>query len=309
MDTRDTRAYLIDLQASIVDALEAIDGRTFRQDAWSRPEGGGGIARVLEDGAVFERGGVNFSHVQGAELPAAATAARPGIAGRAWEAMGVSLVLHPRNPFVPTVHLNVRMFVAQAPNADETDVWWFGGGMDLTPYYGFEDDARHFHRTCRAALAPFGPETHAGYKRWCDEYFYLKHRREPRGVGGIFFDDLQEGGFARCFSIMRSVGDHFLPAYAPIVARRRDTLYGERERAFQAYRRGRYVEFNLVWDRGTLFGLQSNGRTEAILMSMPPLVTWRYDWQPEPGTPEARLYTDFLVPRDWLDEPQDDPRD
>ncbi|MEP7207720.1 MAG: oxygen-dependent coproporphyrinogen oxidase [Casimicrobiaceae bacterium] len=303
MDTRGTRTYLLDLQARIVAGLEAIDGGTFRQDAWSRPEGGGGIARVLEGGAVFERGGVNFSHVKGAELPVAASAARPGIAGRAWEAMGVSVVLHPRNPYVPTVHLNVRMFVAQAPDADQTDVWWFGGGMDLTPYYGFDDDARHFHRTCRDALAPFGAETHASYKRWCDEYFYLRHRREPRGVGGIFFDDLQEGGFARCFGIMRSVGDHFLPAYAPIVARRRDAAYGERERAFQAYRRGRYVEFNLVWDRGTLFGLQSNGRTEAILMSMPPIVAWRYDWQPEPGTPEARLYTDFLVPRDWLDEP------
>jgi coproporphyrinogen III oxidase len=243
--------------------------------------------------------------VTGTTLPPSATASRPEIAGCAWEAMGVSLVLHPRNPYAPTVHLNVRFFVAHgadkamAPDS-AAGAWWFGGGMDLTPYYGFDEDAVHFHRTCRDALAPFGDGVHAQYKRWCDEYFYLKHRNEPRGVGGIFFDDLADGGFDRCFALTQSVGDHFLDAYAPILERRKDTPYGERERDFQACRRGRYVEFNLVWDRGTLFGLQSNGRTEAILMSLPPLVKWRYDWKPEPGTPEARLYTDFLIAKDWL---------
>jgi coproporphyrinogen III oxidase len=305
MDVGAVRDYLVGLQARVVECLEAIDGRTFRRDEWTRPEGGGGIARVVEDGNVLERGGVNFSHVKGRELPPSATAARPGLAGRAWEAMGVSLVLHPRNPYAPTVHMNVRMFVAHAPDqavAPESaaDAWWFGGGMDLTPYYGFEEDAVHFHRMCREALARFGADVHARYKRWCDEYFFLRHRSEPRGVGGIFFDDLAEGGFERCFALTRSVGDHFLPAYTPILERRMNVAYGERERDFQAYRRGRYVEFNLVWDRGTLFGLQSNGRAEAILMSLPPLVRWRYDWKPEPGTPEARLYTDFLVAKDWL---------
>ncbi|NDP42438.1 MAG: oxygen-dependent coproporphyrinogen oxidase [Aromatoleum sp.] len=295
------REYFLDLQARLVACLEAIDGRPFGRDEWARPEGGGGVSRVLEDGNVFERGGVNFSHVKGEKLPPSATASRPGLAGRAWEAMGVSLVLHPRNPYVPTVHLNVRMFAAHAPDAGgEDDVWWFGGGMDLTPYYGFDEDAVHFHRTCRDALAPFGADMHAKYKRWCDEYFYLKHRKEPRGVGGIFFDDLCDGGFDRCFALTKGVGDRFLDAYAPILARRRDVPYGERERDFQAYRRGRYVEFNLVWDRGTLFGLQSNGRTEAILMSLPPVVKWRYDWTPEPGSPEAGLYSDFLAARDWL---------
>ncbi len=295
------RGWLVDLQARIVAALEAIDGGAFRRDEWTRPQGGGGVSRLIEDGSVLERGGVNFSHVKGAALPASATAARAAIAGRAWEAMGVSLVLHPRNPYAPTTHLNVRLFVAHAPDADAEDVWWFGGGMDLTPYYGFEEDAVHFHRTCRDALAPFGADVHAKYKRWCDDYFHLKHRGEPRGVGGIFYDDLNEGGFDRCFALTRSVGDHFVAAYAPILERRKDTRYGERERDFQLYRRGRYVEFNLVWDRGTLFGLQSNGRTEAILMSLPPLVKWRYDWRPAPGTPEARLYTDFLVVKDWLE--------
>ena len=301
MNPEAVRAYFVDLQQRIVAGLEAIDGTPFRRDAWTRPEGGGGISRILEDGRVFERGGVNYSHVAGAKLPPAASAAHPGIGGRAWEAQGVSLVLHPRNPHAPTVHLNVRMFVAYAPrNSTAQDVWWFGGGMDLTPYYGVEEDAVHFHRTCRDALAPFGAGVHGRYKKWCDEYFFLKHRSEPRGIGGIFFDDLDEGGFERCFALTRSVGDHFLPAYAPIVERRKDAPYGERERDFQAYRRGRYVEFNLVWDRGTLFGLQSNGRTEAILMSLPPVVKWRYDWKPEPGSPEARLYTDFLVGRDWV---------
>jgi coproporphyrinogen III oxidase len=301
MDVTAPRHYFLSLQERLVARLEAIDGGTFRRDEWTRPEGGGGISRLIEEGGVFERGGVNFSHVKGDKLPPSASALRPEIGGRAWEAMGVSLVLHPRNPYAPTVHLNVRMFVAHAPAAQGApDAWWFGGGMDLTPYYGFEDDAVHFHRTCREALAPYGADVHAKYKRWCDEYFYLRHRREPRGVGGIFYDDLVEGGFDRCFALTRSVGDRFLDAYAPIVARRKDQPYGERERDFQAYRRGRYVEFNLVWDRGTLFGLQSNGRTEAILMSLPPIVKWRYDWRPEPGTPEARLYTDFLVAKDWL---------
>ncbi len=300
MNVTAPRQYFLELQARIVAALEEIEGRAFLRDQWTRPEGGGGIARLVEDGDVLERGGVNFSHVTGTRLPPSATASRPGIAGRAWEAMGVSLVLHPRNPYAPTVHMNVRMFVAHAPGRPADDVWWFGGGMDLTPYYGFEDDAIHFHRTCRDALAPFGADVHAEYKRWCDEYFYLKHRKEPRGVGGIFFDDLAEGGFDRCFALTKSVGDRFLDAYAPILLRRKDTPFGERERDFQAYRRGRYVEFNLVWDRGTLFGLQSNGRTEAILMSLPPVVKWRYDWRPAPATPEARLYTDFLIAKDWL---------
>ncbi len=304
MDVGAPRDYFIGLQSSIVLRLETIDGMPFRRDEWTRTEGGGGIARVIEEGNVLERGGVNFSHVKGERLPPAATAARPGLAGRAWEAMGVSLVLHPRNPYAPTVHMNVRLFVAHAARdgtaPSSEDVWWFGGGMDLTPYYGFEEDAAHFHRTCHDALAPFGDGVHAEYKRWCDEYFFLKHRGEPRGIGGVFFDDLAVGGFDRCFALTRSVGDHFLAAYAPILERRKDAAYSERERDFQAYRRGRYVEFNLVWDRGTLFGLQSNGRTEAILMSLPPVVKWRYDWKPAPGTPEARLYTDYLVARDWL---------
>jgi coproporphyrinogen III oxidase len=301
VDVGAARDYFTGLQGRIVAALEAIDGQPFRRDEWTRPEGGGGVSRLIEDGSVFERGGVNFSHVTGTSLPPSATAGRGEIAGRAWEAMGVSLVVHPRNPYAPTAHLNVRMFVAHAPAGSAADdAWWFGGGMDLTPYYGFDEDAVHFHRTCRDALSPFGAGVHPRYKRWCDEYFYLRHRQEPRGVGGIFYDDLATGGFDRCFALTRSVGDHFPDAYVPILLRRKDTPYGERERDFQAYRRGRYVEFNLVWDRGTLFGLQSNGRTEAILMSLPPLVKWRYDWKPAPGTPEARLYSDFLVAKDWL---------
>ena len=302
MDVTGPRDYFRTLQSRIVDALEAVDGRAFRRDEWVRPEGGGGIARVIEDGGVFERGGVNYSHVTGDRLPPSATAARPDLADRSWEAIGVSLVLHPRNPYVPTVHMNVRMFVAHSTRAQgDDDRWWFGGGMDLTPYYGFADDAIHFHRACRAALAPFGDDVHSRFKRWCDEYFYLKHRKEPRGIGGIFFDDLADGGFERCFALAKSVGDHFLDAYLPIVARRKEMAYGERERDFQAYRRGRYVEFNLVWDRGTLFGLQSNGRTEAILMSLPPVVKWRYDWAPAAGTPEAELYSDFLIAKDWAE--------
>ena len=292
------KAWLLDLQARIVQDLEQIDGKPFLRDAWERPEGGGGISRLIEEGNVFERGGVNFSHVMGAALPPSASAVRPELAGRAWEAMGVSLVLHPRNPYAPTVHMNVRFFEATAPG--EAPVWWFGGGMDLTPYYGDESDARHFHQTCHDALAPFGPTLHPRFKTWCDEYFYLKHRKEARGVGGIFFDDLNELGFEQSCALMQSVGNSFTTAYLPILARHKDRPYGERERDFQAYRRGRYVEFNLVWDRGTLFGLQSGGRTEAILMSMPPIVKWRYDWQPEPGSPEARLATDFLPHRDWL---------
>lgn len=298
MDTSKVKEFLLELQELVVERLEQLDGSTFRRDGWERAEGGGGLSCVLEDGEVLERGGVNFSHVFGSGLPPSATAARPELAGRRFEAMGVSLVLHPRNPYVPTTHLNVRFFVAMKEGADP--VWWFGGGMDLTPYYPFEEDAAHFHRMCRNALAPFGAEYYPRFKKWCDEYFYLKHRQEPRGIGGIFFDDLNEGGFEHCFNLTESVGDHFLPAYVPIVERRQGLPYGERERDFQAYRRGRYVEFNLVFDRGTLFGLQSGGRTESILMSMPPVVKWRYDWKPSPGTPEEKLYTDFLTGKDWI---------
>ncbi len=304
MDTVAVRDYLLDLQRRIVQALQADDGKPFVSDGWTRPPGGrlqgDGLTQLVEDGGLLERGGCNFSHVTGHGLPPSATQHRPELAGAAFEAMGVSLVLHPRNPHVPTVHMNVRLFAARPEGAPP--VWWFGGGMDLTPYYGVAADAVHFHRTCRDALAPFGPDLHPRFKRWCDEYFFLKHRNEPRGVGGVFFDDFNELGFERSFAMLRAVGDAFLPAYRPIVQRRRDMPYGERERDFQAYRRGRYVEFNLVFDRGTLFGLQSGGRTESILMSMPPRVQWRYDWRPEPGTPEARLTSDFLRPRDWADE-------
>jgi coproporphyrinogen III oxidase len=292
--------YLTDLQSAIVERLEAVDGSPFRRDHWLRAEGGSGLSCILEDGRVFERAGVNFSHVKGERLPPSASVSRPQLGGRSFEVMGVSLVLHPRNPHAPTVHMNLRLFAARAGDQDTQPSWWFGGGMDLTPYYGFEDDAIHFHRTCRDALAPFGAEYHPRFKAACDEYFFLKHRGEPRGVGGIFFDDLNERGFEHCFALTRSVGDSFLPAYEPIVTRRKDHPYTERERDFQAYRRGRYVEFNLIYDRGTLFGLQSNGRTEAILMSLPPAVRWRYDWRPEPGSPEEKLYTEFLIARDWL---------
>ena len=295
------RHYLLDLQQRIAVDLEQADGKArFREDAWERPQGGGGRSRVLTEGALFEQAGINFSHVSGNALPPSATAQRPELAGRVYQALGVSLVLHPRNPYVPTTHANVRFFLAE--KADAAPVWWFGGGFDLTPYYGFEADARHWHQTARAACAPFGPDIYPRYKKWCDEYFFLKHRNEPRGIGGLFFDDLNVGGFAHCFEFMRSVAEHFLPAYLPIAARRRDLPYGERERDFQLYRRGRYVEFNLVYDRGTLFGLQSGGRTESILMSLPPLVKWRYDWQPAPGTPEAELYEKFLRPREWAEE-------
>lgn len=285
------------LQAGIVAELEAFDGSSFLSESWQRPEGGGGITRLIEEGLFFERGGVNFSHVKGSSLPPSATAVRPHLAGRAWEAMGVSLVLHPRNPYCPTAHMNVRCFIASKPGED--DVFWFGGGMDMTPYYGQREDVRHFHQTCKDALSPFGEDIYPKYKQWCDDYFFLKHRNEPRGVGGIFFDDLNEAGFDRCFALTQAVGKAFTAAYLPVLAKRRDSAYGERERDFQAYRRGRYVEFNLVWDRGTLFGLQSGGRTESILMSLPPVVKWRYDWAPEAGSPEGELYEVFLKPQDW----------
>jgi coproporphyrinogen III oxidase len=297
-DSAAVERYLRKLQERICDALQGEDGEPFVEDTWERPEGGGGRSRVLEEGRLFEKAGVNFSRVSGDRLPPSATAQRPELAGRHFQAMGVSLVIHPRNPRVPTSHANVRFFVAERDDADP--VWWFGGGFDLTPYYGRREDARHWHRIARDACEPFGDDVYPRFKRWCDDYFYLRHRDEPRGIGGLFFDDLNEWGFERSFAFLRSVGDHYLPAYLPIVQRRRDEPYGEQERAFQLYRRGRYVEFNLVYDRGTLFGLQSGGRTESILMSLPPLVSWRYDWQPEPGSAEAELYDVYLKPRDWL---------
>lgn len=303
------RDYLLALQNRIVERLEQLDGSRFGRDDWQREPGvasalgaGGGITRVLEEGGVFERAAVLFSHVQGGSLPASASAHRPGLGGRPFEAMGVSLVLHPRNPYIPIVHMNVRFLLAGAPVAgDEQDpapIWWFGGGMDLTPVYPFEKDAVRFHGACRQALDPFGTQWYPRFKKWCDDYFFIKHRNETRGIGGVFFDDFNELGFEHSFALTRSVGDAFLEAYGPIVERNRDKPWGDRERDFQAYRRGRYVEFNLVYDRGTLFGLQSGGRTESILCSMPPLARWRYDWQPEPGSPEAQLH-DFLTPRDW----------
>lgn len=295
MNSLAVKTYLLALQQRIVGALEALDGSPFRTDSWQRPEGGGGISRVIEEGHFFERGGVNFSHVTGSKLPPSASAHRPEIAGAPWEAMGVSLVLHPRNPHVPTVHMNVRFFFTTGA----TPVWWFGGGMDLTPYYGYVEDAQHFHRTCKSALDQFGSDFYPRFKKWCDDYFFLRHRNEPRGIGGIFFDDFSEPGFDKSFALLQSAGDAFLSGYLPIAERRKDTPYGEKERDFQAYRRGRYVEFNLVYDRGTLFGLQSGGRTEAILMSLPPVVKWRYDWKPEAGSAEEKLYSEFLVARDW----------
>ncbi len=302
MDSNAVKTYLLDLQQRIVERLEQVDGKQFLRDKWQRPSGKGtigeGISCIIEEGNVIERGGVAFSHVQGDNMPASATAHRPELAGCRWEAMGMSLVMHPRNPYAPTSHANVRMFMAYKPDGDT--VFWFGGGTDLTPYYGFEEDVAHFHQTCKNALAPFDPSLHPKFKKWCDEYFFLKHRNEARGTGGIFFDDLSEPDFDTCFAIMQSVGNHYLDAYLPILEKRKDTPYGERERDFQLYRRGRYVEFNLVVDRGTIFGLQSNGRTESILLSMPPLVKWRYDWHPEKGTPEAELYEKFLVPKDWV---------
>ncbi|MEO1035596.1 MAG: oxygen-dependent coproporphyrinogen oxidase [Pseudomonadota bacterium] len=293
------RDYLTGLQDRIVAAIETADGEaTFGSDRWQRSEGGGGNTRVLKDGQVFEQAGIGFSHVFGSSMPPSATKARPELAGRGFEAMGVSLVFHPRNPYVPTTHANVRFFVAEKD--DSEPVWWFGGGFDLTPFYPFIDDVRSWHETAQAACEPFGEDVYPSYKRWCDEYFFLPHRQETRGVGGLFFDDLSAWGFDRSFEFLRSVGDHFLKAYLPILERRVDTPYGERERAFQLYRRGRYVEFNLVYDRGTLFGLQSGGRTESILMSLPPAVRWEYGFNAAPGSPESELTERFLKPTDWL---------
>lgn len=298
-DKNAVKEYLLQLQEHICADLSAADGeKTFVEDAWVREEGGGGRSRVITDGAVFEKGGVNFSHVMGEQMPASATAHRPELAGRRFEAMGVSLVMHPHNPYVPTSHANVRFFIAEKEGADP--VWWFGGGYDLTPYYGDDEDCRHWHQTAKSACDPFGPKVYPDYKQWCDEYFHLKHRNEPRGVGGLFFDDLNEWGFDKSFAFMRSVGDSYTQAYVPIVNRRKGQEFGERERQFQLYRRGRYVEFNLVFDRGTLFGLQTGGRTESILMSLPPLVRWEYNWNPEPGSPEARLYDHYLQPQEWV---------
>lgn len=291
------KAWLLALQDRICAGLEAIDGGQFVEDTWQRDAGGGGRTRVMEGGAVIEKGGVNFSHVYGDAMPASATAHRPELAGRRFNAMGVSLVIHPRNPYAPTSHANVRFFIAEADGQEP--IWWFGGGFDLTPYYPFDEDIVHWHQTAKAACDPFGEQVYADYKRWCDDYFFLKHRGETRGVGGLFFDDLNAGGFEHCFALTQSIGEAYIQAYAPILAKRKDTPYGEREKDFQLYRRGRYVEFNLVFDRGTLFGLQTGGRTESILMSLPPLVTWKYNYTPEAGSAEARL-TDYLKPRDWL---------
>jgi len=302
-DTEVVLSYLLSLQDSICDALEIEDGKgKFIHDDWERAEGehlsGGGRTRVMDDGDVFESAGINFSHVFGTEMPASATAHRPELAGRSFQAMGVSLVIHPKNPYVPTSHANVRFFIAEKEG--EEPVWWFGGGFDLTPFYPFEEDVVHWHTVAKQACEPFGEEAYPKYKKWCDDYFYLKHRDETRGVGGLFFDDLNEEGFEKSFAFMKSVGDHYVPAYVPIVSKRKEISYGERERDFQLYRRGRYVEFNLVFDRGTLFGLQTGGRTESILMSLPPLVKFRYNWKPEAGSEEAKLYDRYLKPQDWL---------
>ncbi|ODR85179.1 oxygen-dependent coproporphyrinogen oxidase [Shewanella xiamenensis] len=298
-DATVVKAFLLDLQNRICAGLEQLDGQaSFAADSWTRAEGGGGTSRVLTQGAVFEQAGVNFSHVTGAAMPASATAHRPELAGRSFEAMGVSLVIHPKNPYIPTTHANVRFFIAHKDGADP--VWWFGGGFDLTPYYPFEEDVREWHQSAKNLCQPFGDDVYPKYKTWCDEYFFLPHRNETRGVGGLFFDDLNQAGFDKSFDFMQAVGNGFLTAYAPIVERRKETPYGEREREFQLYRRGRYVEFNLVYDRGTLFGLQTGGRTESILMSMPPLVRWQYAYTPEAGTPEADLYDNYLKPRDWV---------
>lgn len=293
------KEFLLGLQDSICKQLEALDGEgTFVRDQWTREEGGGGISRVIENGQIFEKGGVNFSHVQGASLPASATAQRPELAGCSFEAMGVSLVIHPHNPFIPTSHANVRFFIAEKEGSEAQ--WWFGGGWDLTPYYGFDEDCEHWHRTAMAACKPFGDEVYPRYKNWCDEYFYLKHRGEARGIGGLFFDDLNKWGFEKSFAFMKAVGESYCQAYAPIVEKRKSHSFNEQQKEFQLYRRGRYVEFNLVYDRGTLFGLQSGGRTESILMSLPPVVNWKYNWQPESGTEEARLYERYLQAREWV---------
>jgi coproporphyrinogen III oxidase len=298
-DKHAVKDFLLGLQERICAQLAAADGGgAFVEDSWVRPEGGGGRSRVLCNGAVIEKGGVNFSHVTGEQMPASATAHRPELAGRRFEAMGVSLVIHPNNPYVPTSHANVRFFIAEKDGAEP--VWWFGGGYDLTPYYGFDEDCQHWHQTAQSACAPFGERVYDDYKKWCDEYFFLKHRNEPRGIGGLFFDDLNEWGFEKCFAFMQAVGNSYTQAYVPIIERRKAMPFGEREKQFQLYRRGRYVEFNLVFDRGTLFGLQTGGRTESILMSLPPLVRWEYNWAPEPGSPEAALYERYLVPREWV---------
>lgn len=303
IDSDAVTAYLRTLQEHLCERLASFEPeQRFAVDRWTRDEGGGGDTRILTDGATFERAGVNFSRVAGDSLPASASARRPELAGRSFIATGVSAVAHPRNPYVPTAHANVRFFVADKPG--EAPVWWFGGGFDLTPYYGFRGDAVAWHRAARDTCAGYGDDVYPRFKQWCDKYFFLPHRGEARGIGGLFFDDLDEFGFARSFAFARAVGQTFIDAYAPIVDRRRDTAYGDRERQFQLYRRGRYVEFNLVWDRGTLFGLQSRGRTQSILMSMPPLAAWRYHEQPQPGTPEAELTDFFLQPRDWLQLPR-----
>lgn len=294
----DVLQYLMQLQDRICEQLATLDGGSFQEDTWAREEGGGGRSRVITEGNIFEKGGVNFSHVMGQDMPASATSHRPELAGRSFEAMGVSLVMHPENPYVPTSHANVRFFIAEKPGSPP--IWWFGGGYDLTPYYGFEEDCVHWHKTAQAACEPFGNDVYRHYKKWCDNYFYLNHRNEPRGIGGLFFDDVNNWEFDQCFGLIQAVGDSFTDAYIPIVEKRKDTPFGERERQFQLYRRGRYVEFNLVHDRGTLFGLQTGGRTESILMSLPPLVRWEYNYQPEPGTPEQTLYDTFLVPKDWV---------
>ena len=299
-DTQEVKRYLLDLQERICNALEQADGEgRFIEDSWERAEGGGGRSRVVTKGAVIGKGGVTFSTVHCQALPGSATAHRPELAGRSFEAMGVSLVIHPHNPYVPTSHANVRFFIAEKEG--EAPVWWFGGGFDLTPYYGNDDDCRHWHQIAHDACAPFGEDIYQRFKQWCDDYFYLKHRQEPRGIGGLFFDDLNELGFDDSFALMRAIGDAYAPAIVPIIEKRKDMPYGERQRDFQLHRRGRYVEFNLVYDRGTLFGLQSGGRTESILMSLPPEVRWDYNWQPEPGTEEAVLYERYLKPRNWLD--------
>lgn len=293
------KSYLLDLQQRICQALETLDGQAhFIDDVWQREEGGGGLTRVMTQGGVFEKAGVNFSHVMGHTLPPSASAARPELAGCRFTALGVSLVLHPDNPYIPTTHANVRFFIAEKENANP--IWWFGGGFDLTPYYGFEEDCRHWHQTAKQACDPFGETIYPEFKTWCDQYFYLKHRQEARGIGGLFFDDYNRQSFEHSFGLMQSIGDHFIQAFLPIAQRRKIMPYGEREKAFQLYRRGRYVEYNLVYDRGTLFGLQSNGRTESILMSLPPEVRWQYNWHPEPDSPEAKLYTDYLPAREWL---------
>jgi len=297
------KSYLLDLQSKIISSLEKIDGKLFGTDQWNHTGGGGGHSRIIEEGNTIERGGVSFSHVMGENLPSSAIISHSQSIKKRWEAMGVSLVIHPRNPFVPTVHMNIRFFTTDAEKG-EKPVWWFGGCIDLTPYYGFKEDVEHFHRNCRDALTPFDKEAvqplYPRFKKWCDNYFYLKHRKEPRGIGGIFFDNFSELGFERSFSMMQNVGNIFIPSYIPILINRKDTPYSNIEKDFQEYRRGRYVEFNLLYDRGTLFGLQSGGRTESIMMSLPPKVRWRYNWSPAEETPEAKLYSDFLVHREWI---------